>query len=145
MRRGVTQAASLGYWLGLPYVGRGYMTEAVRAAVRFAFETLHLHRLEAATMPNNAASIRVLERNGFRREGSRAPLSEDQRRVAGPRSARAAQRRCSAAIRRGGALSMSTTAARYGQRAVRAGAPPRISCLPSSCVLIALPGRALRA
>jgi [ribosomal protein S5]-alanine N-acetyltransferase len=59
----------VGYWLGKPYVCRGYMTEAVRAAVGFGFETLHLPRLEAATMPNNAASIRVLERNGFRREG----------------------------------------------------------------------------
>ena len=45
------------------------MTEAVRAAVNFGFDALHLHRLEAATMPNNAASVRVLERNGFRREG----------------------------------------------------------------------------
>ena len=45
------------------------MTEAVRAAVGFGFDALHLHRLEAATMPNNAASVRVLERNGFRREG----------------------------------------------------------------------------
>jgi [ribosomal protein S5]-alanine N-acetyltransferase len=69
VRRGVTQAAVVGYWLGKPYVCRGYMTEAVRAAVGFGFETLHLHRLEAATMPNNAPSIRVLERNGFRREG----------------------------------------------------------------------------
>ncbi len=69
VRRGVTQAAVLGYWLGLPYVRRGYMTEAVRATAAFAFETLNLHRLEAATMPNNAASVRVLERNGFRREG----------------------------------------------------------------------------
>ncbi len=69
VRRGVTQAAVLGYWLGLPYVRRGYMTEAVRATAAFAFETLNLHRLEAATMPTNAASVRVLERNGFRREG----------------------------------------------------------------------------
>jgi [ribosomal protein S5]-alanine N-acetyltransferase len=69
VRRGVTQAAVLGYWLGLPYVKSGYMTEAVRAVAGFAFEDLRLHRLEAATMPNNLASIRVLERNGFRREG----------------------------------------------------------------------------
>jgi ribosomal-protein-alanine N-acetyltransferase len=69
VRRGVTQAAVVGYWLGKPYVGRGHMTEAVRAAVGFAFDTLHLHRLEAATMPNNIPSIRVLEHNGFRREG----------------------------------------------------------------------------
>ena len=65
VRRGVTQAAVVGYWLGKPFVCRGYMTEAVRAAVGFGFESLHLHRLEAATMPNNASSIRVLERNGF--------------------------------------------------------------------------------
>lgn len=69
VRRGVTQAAVLGYWIGLPFVRRGYMTEAVAAAVGFAFDELRLHRLEAATMPNNLASIRVLERNGFRREG----------------------------------------------------------------------------
>jgi ribosomal-protein-alanine N-acetyltransferase len=69
VRRGVTQGAVLGYWLGKPFVRRGYMTEAVRSAVAFGFETLHLHRLEAATMPNNTSSIRVLERNGFRREG----------------------------------------------------------------------------
>jgi ribosomal-protein-alanine N-acetyltransferase len=69
VRRGVTQAAVLGYWLGLPFVKRGYMTEAVRAVAAFGFEELHLHRLEAATMPNNIASIRVLEHNGFRREG----------------------------------------------------------------------------
>lgn len=69
VRRGVTQAGILGYWIGKPFIGRGYMTEAVRAAVSFAFDTLHLHRLEAATMPSNVASIRVLEHNGFRREG----------------------------------------------------------------------------
>ena len=69
VRRGVTQVAVLGYWLGLPYVKRGYMTEAVAAIAGFAFEELHLHRLEAATMPSNLASIRVLERNGFEREG----------------------------------------------------------------------------
>ncbi|MFA5898669.1 MAG: GNAT family protein [Hyphomicrobium sp.] len=69
VRRGVTQTGVLGYWTGKPFAGRGYMTEAVRAVASFAFDTLHLHRLEAATMPNNLASIRVLERNGFRREG----------------------------------------------------------------------------
>jgi ribosomal-protein-alanine N-acetyltransferase len=69
VRRGVTQAAVLGYWLGLPFVKCGHMGEAVAAVVRFAFDELHLHRLEAATMPLNHTSIRVLERNGFRREG----------------------------------------------------------------------------
>jgi ribosomal-protein-alanine N-acetyltransferase len=69
VRRGVTQAATLGYWLGVPHLGRGYMTEAARAAMTHAFDVLRLHRVEAAAQPNNAASIRVLERLGFTREG----------------------------------------------------------------------------
>ena len=69
LRRGVTQAAVLGYWLGLPYIKSGYMTRAVQVLAGFAFDELHLHRIEAATMPANTPSIRVLERNGFRREG----------------------------------------------------------------------------
>jgi len=69
VQRGVTQSASLGYWLGRSQLGRGYMTDAVRALVGFGFGALRLHRLEAATQPANAPSIRVLERNGFVREG----------------------------------------------------------------------------
>lgn len=69
VRRGVSQSASLGYWLGQPYTGKGLMTDAVRAAIRHAFGQLRLHRLEAASMPANTASIRVLERTGFTREG----------------------------------------------------------------------------
>jgi ribosomal-protein-alanine N-acetyltransferase len=69
VRRGVTQAASLGYWLGAPYIRRGYMTEAVRAMIPFAQGPLRLHRVEAACLPNNRASIAVLEKNGFAREG----------------------------------------------------------------------------
>jgi ribosomal-protein-alanine N-acetyltransferase len=69
IRRGVAQAASLGYWMGLPFVGRGYMTAAVRAIIPFAFTALRLHRLEAACIPSNAASIRLLEKTGFAREG----------------------------------------------------------------------------
>jgi ribosomal-protein-alanine N-acetyltransferase len=69
VRRGVTQAATLGYWVGLPFAGQGIMSEAVRTIVPFAHHSLHLHRLEAATQPDNLASIRVLERSGFRREG----------------------------------------------------------------------------
>jgi ribosomal-protein-alanine N-acetyltransferase len=70
IRRGVAQSASVGYWMGLPHVGRGHMTDAVRAVVPFAFSTLGLHRLEAACLPHNAASARVLEKSGFRREGT---------------------------------------------------------------------------
>jgi [ribosomal protein S5]-alanine N-acetyltransferase len=69
IRRGVAQAASLGYWMGLPFVRHGYMTAAVRAVIPFALGTLRLHRLEAACIPTNAGSIRLLENTGFAREG----------------------------------------------------------------------------
>jgi [ribosomal protein S5]-alanine N-acetyltransferase len=70
IRRGVAQAASLGYWMGVTHAGRGHMTDAVRAIIPFAFDTLALHRLEAACLPHNAPSMRVLEKAGFRREGT---------------------------------------------------------------------------
>jgi [ribosomal protein S5]-alanine N-acetyltransferase len=69
VRRGVAQAGSLGYWMGLPYIRHGHMTAAVRAVIPFAFGTLRLHRLEAACIPTNTASIRLLENAGFVREG----------------------------------------------------------------------------
>jgi ribosomal-protein-alanine N-acetyltransferase len=69
VRRGVAQAASIGYWIGAPYVRRGHMTDAVKAVLPFAFATLGLHRLEAACLPHNLPSTRVLEKAGFKREG----------------------------------------------------------------------------
>jgi ribosomal-protein-alanine N-acetyltransferase len=69
VRRGVTQSAQLGYWLGAAHIRQGWMTDAVSAVLPFAFFGLRLHRVEAATLPENTASIRVLERNGFAREG----------------------------------------------------------------------------
>ncbi|MBZ9934811.1 GNAT family N-acetyltransferase [Mesorhizobium sp. BR1-1-16] len=67
--RGVTQSCSLGYWMGERYAGKGFMTAAVKAVIPFVFDTLRLHRLEAACLPHNAASIRLLEKAGFTREG----------------------------------------------------------------------------
>jgi [ribosomal protein S5]-alanine N-acetyltransferase len=69
VRRGVAQAGSIGYWIGEPFSGQGYMTEAVRAVAPFAFDRLRLHRLEAACLANNDASMRVLQKAGFQREG----------------------------------------------------------------------------
>jgi ribosomal-protein-alanine N-acetyltransferase len=69
LRRGVAQAGSIGYWVGETYARQGYMTAALRALTPFAFESLRLHRLEAACIPTNAASIRLLEKSGFTREG----------------------------------------------------------------------------
>lgn len=69
VRRGSSQTASLGYWMGAPHAHRGRMQEAVKTLLPFAFGSLRLHRVEAATMPRNIPSIRVLECNGFAREG----------------------------------------------------------------------------
>ena len=69
IRRGVAQAASIGYWVGAPFARKGYMTAAMRALAPFCFTTLRLHRLEAACIPSNTASVRLLEKTGFEREG----------------------------------------------------------------------------
>jgi len=69
IRRGVAQAGSLGYWVGARYARRGYMSAALRALIPAAFDVLRLHRLEAACIPTNTASIRLLEKVGFQREG----------------------------------------------------------------------------
>lgn len=69
VRRGVTQSASVGYWIGLPFVRQGYASEALAGVLRYAFDELRLNRIEAACMPRNRASIGVLERGGFRHEG----------------------------------------------------------------------------
>lgn len=69
VRRGVAQCATLGYWIGAPHARKGYMTDAVNALRAHAFSELSLRRLEAACLPSNEASIRLLERTGFEREG----------------------------------------------------------------------------
>ncbi len=69
IRRGVAQSASLGYWIGAPYARQGHMTAAVAALLPFAHGVLRLRRVEAACLPHNAASVRLLEKLGFAREG----------------------------------------------------------------------------
>ena len=69
IRRGVAQAGAIGYWIGAPFVRQGYMAAAVRTLIPFCFKTLRLHRLEAACIPGNAASVSLLEKTGFTREG----------------------------------------------------------------------------
>ena len=69
VRRGVAETGTLGYWIGRPFAGRGHTTAAVRGVVGFAFDRVKLHRLEAACLPTNLASRRVLEKSGFRNEG----------------------------------------------------------------------------
>lgn len=65
----VNQSAELGYWIGKPYWGRGYATEAARALVRFGFEKLGLNRIYAHHFAHNPASGRVLQKAGLSREG----------------------------------------------------------------------------
>ena len=62
--------AELGYWIGVPYWGKGYATEAARALVKYGFETPQLHRIFASHFVNNSASARVLRKIGMRHEGS---------------------------------------------------------------------------
>jgi ribosomal-protein-alanine N-acetyltransferase len=67
--RGAFQSGHLGYWVGRAHNGRGVATAAVAEVTRRAFAELGLHRLQAATLPHNAGSQRVLARNGFSRIG----------------------------------------------------------------------------
>lgn len=67
--RGAAQYATLGYWLGEDAQGQGYMQEALELVMEFAANALGLHRLQAAVMPHNERSFKLLERCGFKREG----------------------------------------------------------------------------
>jgi [ribosomal protein S5]-alanine N-acetyltransferase len=69
IRRGPAQAGTLGYWVGAPHARQGYMREAIAAVVHHAFTAMDLSRIEAACLPENAASRGVLERAGFKYEG----------------------------------------------------------------------------
>lgn len=69
VRRGPAQVGTVGYWIGAPFARQGYMGEALGALKAHAFNAMDLSRLEAACLPENAASRAVLERAGFRHEG----------------------------------------------------------------------------
>jgi [ribosomal protein S5]-alanine N-acetyltransferase len=69
VRRGVAETGSLGYWIGERHARNGYMTEGLQLVLAFAFQRARLHRLEAACLPHNLPSRRLLERGGFREEG----------------------------------------------------------------------------
>jgi ribosomal-protein-alanine N-acetyltransferase len=69
VRRGIVQAGTLGYWIGEPFANRGVMTKALRTLLPSLFGELNLHRIDAACIPSNTASVRVLEKCGFVREG----------------------------------------------------------------------------
>jgi len=70
VQRGPFQSANVGYWIDEQHAGHGYMPEAVAVVLRFAFDQLGLHRVEAAIVPRNARSRRVAEKLGMRDEGT---------------------------------------------------------------------------
>lgn len=69
IRRGPAQAGTLGYWTGARFARQGFMREAIGALVHFSFTRLDLSRIEAACLPENAASRGLLENCGFKYEG----------------------------------------------------------------------------
>ena len=69
IRRGAAQSCMIGYWMGEKHAGQGHMFAALRLVVPYVFTGLQLHRIEAACIPDNWKSIRLLEKAGFKREG----------------------------------------------------------------------------
>jgi ribosomal-protein-alanine N-acetyltransferase len=71
IRQGIAQsAATIGYWIGRKFAGQGLMTDAVTAVVLHGFGRMGFHRIEAACLPSNTASRRVLTKCGFTAEGT---------------------------------------------------------------------------
>ncbi len=69
IRKGPSQAGTVGYWIGERFARHGYMREALIGLVHYAFTDIGLSRIEAATLPENAASRALLEQSGFKYEG----------------------------------------------------------------------------
>lgn len=69
VQRGPFQSAYVGYWIDEKHAGNGYMPESLVVLAQFAFEELHLHRIQISIIPRNAASRRVVEKLGIRDEG----------------------------------------------------------------------------
>ena len=78
---GDPKSGTLGYWLGEPYWGLGYATEAARAVVEFAFDILKLNEVTASALPENARSIHVLEKAGLIHAGRRYEDTVERGRV----------------------------------------------------------------
>lgn len=62
-------SAEIGYWIGEPYWGKGIMTKAMRLLISYCFEQVGYKRVQAITFDNNVGSMRILEKNGFIKEG----------------------------------------------------------------------------
>ncbi|WP_313524774.1 GNAT family protein [Shinella sp.] len=69
IRRGAAQCCMIGYWMGERHAGQGHMFGALKLVIPYIFSSLQLHRIEAACIPDNTRSIRLLEKAGFQQEG----------------------------------------------------------------------------
>ena len=69
IRRGAAQSCMIGYWMGERHAGQGHMFGALKLVIPYIFSSLQLHRIEAACIPENTRSIRLLEKAGFQQEG----------------------------------------------------------------------------
>lgn len=69
IRRAAAQSCMIGYWMAQDNAGKGLMLAGLRAAIPYIFQTLRLHRIEAACIPDNERSVRLLEKAHFRHEG----------------------------------------------------------------------------
>ena len=69
VQRGPFQSAYVGYWIDEKHAGNGYMPEALIVLAQYAFDDLHLHRIQISIIPRNSASRRVVEKLGVREEG----------------------------------------------------------------------------
>jgi len=78
---GDARAGTLGYWLGEPFWGQGYATEAAKAVIGFAFEILKLNEVNASALPDNDRSMRVLEKAGMTHIGRQAEDTVERGRV----------------------------------------------------------------
>lgn len=74
IQRGIIQSCSIGYWIAKKYEGRGMMSESLELVKSFIFDHLKLHRIEAACLPHNSPSLKVLLKNGFKIEGTARKL-----------------------------------------------------------------------
>ena len=69
VQRGPFQSAYVGYWIDEKHAGNGYMPESLVVLAQYAFDDLHLHRIQISIIPRNSASRRVVEKLGVREEG----------------------------------------------------------------------------
>jgi len=69
IKRGVAQSCALGYWMAEQHAGKGLMADALKGLIPHVFQRMQLHRIEAACIPDNSRSQRLLEKVGFQREG----------------------------------------------------------------------------